>query len=41
MTSSFLVGDVGEIMQWFFNDMEEEGTLTIGESLVISIVKLV
>jgi hypothetical protein len=41
MTSFFLVGDVGEIMHWSFNDMEEEGTLTIGESLVISVVKLV
>jgi hypothetical protein len=41
MTSFFLVGDVGEIMHWSLNDMEEEGTLTIGESLVISVVKLV
>jgi hypothetical protein len=28
-------------MHWSLNDMEEEGTLTIGESLVISVVKLV
>jgi hypothetical protein len=39
--SSFLMGDVGEIMHWSFSDMKEKGTLTLEESLGISVLKLV